>query len=300
MRKIVGPLVALIGAFLVVVGILAQVYAPDKLMKTPIDSETTTDLSGTAQLSDGTELNEFPVLAWSITLGNVDKSDDDVAVFRDIELSGQGRGRDRRVRGRRGSAGPAAVGDHGRLRQRPGHRALCQRPQVPAGRGGAARGTDQQVALRGREEDLSLLGRSGRWRRRRGLRPHRVHRRTRDVRLPRLGEGRADRDRRRRIRHLQRREGHLGLLHHRIDRQAGRPPGATGGGRFARAHPRPGVHRRGGPDQDRRGQGGHRRAQPGPQHAPADRLRRGHPAPAHRPRADLPRAARHRRGRRAA
>jgi hypothetical protein len=81
-RKIVGPLVALIGAFLVVVGIMAQVYAPDKLMKTPIDSETVTSLSGTAQLSDGTELNEFPVLAWSITLGNVDKSDDDVAVFR--------------------------------------------------------------------------------------------------------------------------------------------------------------------------------------------------------------------------
>ena len=82
MRKIVGPLVALIGAFLVVVGILAQVYAPDKLMKTPIDSETVTSLSGTAQLSDGTELNEFPVLAWSTTLGDIDKSDDDVAVFR--------------------------------------------------------------------------------------------------------------------------------------------------------------------------------------------------------------------------
>jgi hypothetical protein len=84
-RKIVGPLIALIGAFLIVLGILAQVYAPNKLMKTPIDSKTTTHLSGTVQLSDGTELNEFPVLAWNITLGNIDKSDDDVAVFKTSE-----------------------------------------------------------------------------------------------------------------------------------------------------------------------------------------------------------------------
>jgi len=81
MRKIAGPVLAALGAFLVVLGALAQFYAPGQLMKTPIDSHTTTNLSGSAQLSDGTKLNTFPVLAWSVTLGDTKKSDSDVAVF---------------------------------------------------------------------------------------------------------------------------------------------------------------------------------------------------------------------------
>jgi hypothetical protein len=80
-RKNVVWLLALLGGFLLVSGIMAQFYAPSRLMKTPIDSNTTTALSGTAELSDGTILNKFPVKAWSITLGDTDKSDGDVAVF---------------------------------------------------------------------------------------------------------------------------------------------------------------------------------------------------------------------------
>jgi hypothetical protein len=81
MRKVLGPVLALLGALLVAVAILAQVYAKDQLMKTPIDSDSTTYVSGTAQLSDGTELSTFDVLAWDVTKGDTEKSDSEVAVF---------------------------------------------------------------------------------------------------------------------------------------------------------------------------------------------------------------------------
>jgi hypothetical protein len=80
-RRIVGAALALVGAFMLAAAILAQFYAADRLMKTPIDANTTTDLSGTAQLTNGTELVELPVKAWSINKSDSEKSDDDVAVF---------------------------------------------------------------------------------------------------------------------------------------------------------------------------------------------------------------------------
>lgn len=81
MRRIVGPVVALLGGFLLMLGILAQSYAPSRLMKTPIDVDSNTHVSGTAQLSDGTALQSFDVLAWSITKADSDKSDGNVVVF---------------------------------------------------------------------------------------------------------------------------------------------------------------------------------------------------------------------------
>ena len=67
----------MLGGFLVVVGLLAMFYAPGSLMKTPIDTDTTTALDGVAELSG----EEVPVLAWSVTHANSEQSDDDVVVF---------------------------------------------------------------------------------------------------------------------------------------------------------------------------------------------------------------------------
>ena len=72
-----GAVLSAIGGFLVVVAILASVWAPGALMKTPLDVDQKTDLSGTATLSGETG----PVLAWSITHTNSEKSDDNVVVW---------------------------------------------------------------------------------------------------------------------------------------------------------------------------------------------------------------------------
>lgn len=77
MRKI-GMALGLIGGFLVMVALLANFYAAGQLMRTPIDVDSTTRLSGTAALGadDPTD-----VKATSITRANSEKSDDDVVVF---------------------------------------------------------------------------------------------------------------------------------------------------------------------------------------------------------------------------
>lgn len=81
MRRKVGAGLAFVGGFLLVLGILAQVYAPGRLMKTPIDVNEITHLSGTAQLSDGEKLVSHEVNAVSITHSDSAKSDDNVVVF---------------------------------------------------------------------------------------------------------------------------------------------------------------------------------------------------------------------------
>jgi hypothetical protein len=80
-RRRVGVGLAFVGGFLVVLAILAQTYAPGALMKTPLDVDNATHLSGTAQLSDGNELVSTPVKAVSVTRTDSEKSDGDVAVF---------------------------------------------------------------------------------------------------------------------------------------------------------------------------------------------------------------------------
>jgi Porin PorA len=81
-RRGIATVLILLGAFLIVVGVMAQFYAPDRLQKTPLGSDTTTNLSGTAQLSDGAGgLDSTPVIAFSVTHGDTERSDDDVAVF---------------------------------------------------------------------------------------------------------------------------------------------------------------------------------------------------------------------------
>jgi hypothetical protein len=80
-RRKVGASLAFVGGFLVILAILAQVYAPGQLMKTPLDIDNTTHLSGVAQLSDGSDLVSYDVKAVSVTHTDSAKSDDDVAVW---------------------------------------------------------------------------------------------------------------------------------------------------------------------------------------------------------------------------
>lgn len=82
MRKGFGIGLTVLGGFLVALAVLAQFWAPGRLMKTPLDVDSTTLLDGTAELSDGAGgTNEFPIKAFSVTRADSERSDGDVVVF---------------------------------------------------------------------------------------------------------------------------------------------------------------------------------------------------------------------------
>jgi hypothetical protein len=82
MRKGFGIGLTVLGGFLVALAVMAQFWAPGQLMKTPLDTDSTTLLDGTAELSDGTGgTDEFPVKAFSVTRADSERSDSDVIVF---------------------------------------------------------------------------------------------------------------------------------------------------------------------------------------------------------------------------
>ncbi len=79
MRKNIGYAVAFIGALLLFIGILAQVYAADRVKKAPIDTDVQTRLAGTAE--SGADATEFPIKVLSTTKADSEASDDDVVVY---------------------------------------------------------------------------------------------------------------------------------------------------------------------------------------------------------------------------
>lgn len=81
MQKVLGTTLIAVGAFLVVVAVLAQFYAPQRLMKTPLDVSSTTRLSGEGTLYAAGEGTTFPAKAVSITHADSAKSDGEVVVF---------------------------------------------------------------------------------------------------------------------------------------------------------------------------------------------------------------------------
>jgi hypothetical protein len=83
MRKILSPVLVGLGAFLLVAAVIAQVWAPGQIERTPLDTDNTTYLSGTAQVAGGDDLKleETPVRAYSVNKVDTKSSDDDVAVW---------------------------------------------------------------------------------------------------------------------------------------------------------------------------------------------------------------------------
>lgn len=83
MRKIIGWVLLALGTFLVVIGLMAAIWAPGQVKRTPLDTDSTTRLAGTAdKLNPGTgEVESLEVKAASVTKADSDHSDDDVIVF---------------------------------------------------------------------------------------------------------------------------------------------------------------------------------------------------------------------------
>lgn len=83
MRKILSYVLIGLGAFLLMMAVLAYFWAPGVIERTPIDTDTTTRLDGSAEkLNLSTqELEDLDVKATSITRADTEKSTDDVVVF---------------------------------------------------------------------------------------------------------------------------------------------------------------------------------------------------------------------------
>ena len=83
MRKAISWILLGLGAFLLATALLAAFWAPGVMKKTPLDVNSTTYLSGTADkinLKTG-DLDNFPVKVTSITKTDSKASTDDVVVF---------------------------------------------------------------------------------------------------------------------------------------------------------------------------------------------------------------------------
>ena len=79
MRRILGLVLMGLGAFLLTAALLAAVYVPGAMKKTPLDVDSKTRLSGqAAALPSG---DSGPIRALSHTVANGELSDDDVVVF---------------------------------------------------------------------------------------------------------------------------------------------------------------------------------------------------------------------------
>jgi hypothetical protein len=83
LRKIISWVLLGLGAFLLAAALVATVWAPDQVKRAPLDTDSTTRLSGTAQkLNTGTgEIDDLDVRAVSITEADSNKSDDDVVAY---------------------------------------------------------------------------------------------------------------------------------------------------------------------------------------------------------------------------
>ncbi|GEP32854.1 hypothetical protein NSZ01_06220 [Nocardioides szechwanensis] len=84
MRKIFGLILLGLGSFLLITALLATVYLPGVVKRTPLDVDSKTVLTGEAAKIDVTtgELSDLkPIRIVSLTQSDTDASDDDVVVF---------------------------------------------------------------------------------------------------------------------------------------------------------------------------------------------------------------------------
>jgi len=82
-RKIIGWVLLALGTFLVVIGLMAALWAPGQVKRTPLDTDSVTRLTGNAdKLNPATgEVENIDIQATSITKADTEYSDDDVIVF---------------------------------------------------------------------------------------------------------------------------------------------------------------------------------------------------------------------------
>jgi len=80
-----GFVLIALAAFLVVAGLVAQVWAPDQLKRAPIDTDEVTELEGVALLpanfAEPSNLEQADIRVYQGTRSDSEKSDDDVAVY---------------------------------------------------------------------------------------------------------------------------------------------------------------------------------------------------------------------------
>ena len=86
MRRLVGPVVTFVGAFLIAVGLFAQFYMGKALLKTPLNVDEVIHVDGTAQIPDAKgKIHETPVLAWSTYHVDTSLSDSKVVSFQNSQ-----------------------------------------------------------------------------------------------------------------------------------------------------------------------------------------------------------------------
>jgi hypothetical protein len=86
MRRLIGPVVSFLGAFLVAVALFAQFYMSTALLKTPLDVDEIIAVDGTAQVPDAKgNVQETPVLAWSVYHVDTTLSDSKVVSFQNSQ-----------------------------------------------------------------------------------------------------------------------------------------------------------------------------------------------------------------------
>ena len=83
MRKVIAGLLLGLGSFLLVAALTVVLWGDNAVKKTPLDTNSVTDLSGTAdKLNPATgEVESLDVKAASVTQADSDLSDDNVVVF---------------------------------------------------------------------------------------------------------------------------------------------------------------------------------------------------------------------------
>ena len=192
MRKIIGWVLLALGTFLVVVGLMAALWAPGQVKRTPLDTDSVTRLAGNAdKLNPATgEVEAIDVQATSITKADSELSDDDVVVFVNstcLVINDEG-------------DVPDCVDATTRTSAWSRRRPTCSPPTAATRWRSTARPTSRRAPRRRRASSTSgpstprrrptPTGTASSASRGRDVRRHRDDRRARDLPLPRPGRGR--------------------------------------------------------------------------------------------------------------
>jgi hypothetical protein len=86
MRRLIGPVLIFVGAFLLAIALFAQFYVSDAVLKTPLNVDQIIHVDGTAQVPNHKgKVQETPVLAWSVYHVDTGLSDSKVVSFQNSQ-----------------------------------------------------------------------------------------------------------------------------------------------------------------------------------------------------------------------